>query len=399
MNSSKSEPRFDVVIVRFGGEIGIKAAWTRRLYERRLISNIKAFLKQQGIEHEALNRKFGRLFIRTSDAKETCQALNNVFGVSSVSPAVKTTSQLNDIVEKGILVAGSVLREKQTFAVRCRRVGSHAYTSQDVCRHVGQAVLDAYANRELRVDLGHPDLTLEVEVREDGAYVFTETMKGPGGLPLGVQPKIVGLLNSDVNSLVACWMVMKRGCPIIPLHFIEHLQDSQSQRKALESAKTLFKWAPGFPTKAYIVSHEAYIAKINKSSSSTRKLKSVLLRRLTYRVAKRLAETWRAEGIVTGDSFPKPAGEKLHLYRLYDEAASCLPIHRPLIGLDAPEIKELAQRIGINRKFSDEGKRQKAPRVSGGKISLKAVKAAEVKLNVDGMVESSLESLRTITLR
>jgi thiamine biosynthesis protein ThiI len=397
LNSSKSELRFDTVIVRFGGEIGIKAAWTRRLYERRLIGNIKAVLKQQGIEHEALNRKFGRLYIRTSDAKETCQALSNVFGVSSVSSATKTTSQLKGIVENSILVAGSALKEKQTFAVRCRRVGSHAYTSQDVCRRVGQAVLEAYANHELHVDLGHPDLTLEVEVREDEAYVFLETMKGPGGLPLGTQPKIVGLLNGDVDSLVACWMVMKRGCPIIPLHFIEHPQDSQNQRRALEAAKTLFKWAPGFPTKAYIVSHETYIAKINKNS--TRKLKSVLLRRLTYRVAERLAETWRAEGIVTGDSFPKPAEEKLHLFRLYDEAASCLPIHRPIIGLDATEIEELVERIGISRKLSAGDKRQKVPLVSGGKISLKAVKDAEAKLNVDGMVESTLKSLRTVSLR
>jgi thiamine biosynthesis protein ThiI len=397
MGSRPSRAKFDTVIVRFGGEIGIKALWTRKLYERRLTSNIKAALKHQGIVYEALNRKFGRLYIRTSDAKETCQALSNVFGVSSVSSATKTTSQLKDIVENSILVAGPALKEKQTFAVRCRRVGSHAYTSQDVCRHVGQAVLDAYANHELHVDLGHPDLTLEVEVREDEAYVFLETMKGPGGLPLGTQPKIVGLLNGDISSLVACWMVMKRGCPIIPLHFIEHPQDSQNQRRALEAAKTLFKWASGFPTKAYIVSHEAYIAKINKNS--TRKLKRVLLRRLTYRVAERLAETWRAEGIVTGDSFPKPAEEKLHLFRLCDEAVSCLPIHRPIIGLDVPEIEELAERIGISRKLSVEGKRQKAPLGSTGQISLKAVKDAEAKLNVDGMVESSLESLRTVSLR
>jgi thiamine biosynthesis protein ThiI len=397
VNSSKSEPRFDTVIVRFGGEIGIKAAWTRRLYERRLISNIKAFLKQKGLVYEAFNRKFGRLYIRTSDAEETCQALKNVFGVSSVSAAVKTTSQLKDIVENSVLVAGSALKAKQTFAVRCRRVGSHAYTSQEVCRHVGQAVLDANANHDVHVDLRHPDLTLEVEVREDEAYVFTETMKGPGGLPVGVQPKIVGLLNGDVNSPVACWMTMKRGCPIIPLHFLERPQNRQNQKRALESAKTLFKWAPGFPTKAYIVSHEAYAAKIDRNCS--KKLKSVLLRRLTYRVAERLAETWRAEGLVTGDSFQKPAGEKLYLFRLYDEAVSRLPIHRPVIGLDAHEIEELAERIGVSRKLSVRGKRQKVPLGSAGRISLKAVKDAEAKLNADDMVESSLESLRTISLR
>jgi thiamine biosynthesis protein ThiI len=257
-------------------------------------------------------------------------------------------------------------------------------------------MLDAYANRELRVNLRHPDLTLEVEVREDQAYVFMESLKGAGGLPLGVQPKIVGLLNGDVNSLVACWLVMKRGCPIIPLHFIETPRERRSARIILEAAKTLFKWAPGFPRKVYTVSQAANIAEIDRDFQGI--LKSILLRRLTYRVAERLAEMWRAEGIVTGDSLQKHAKEKLRLFRLYDEAVSCIPIHRPLIGLDEPEIEELAQRIGISSKFSVKGKRQKAAHVSVEKISLEAVKNAEAKLSIDNLIESSLESLRTVSL-
>jgi thiamine biosynthesis protein ThiI len=396
MSSKQHEPQFDTVIVRFGGEIGIKAAWTRKLYERRLVSNIKAMLKQEAAPYRILNRKFGRLYIKTSDAQETCHAIRNVFGVSSVSSAIETTSQLKDIVENSVLVAKYTLKKRQAFAVRCKRAGSHTYTSQDVCRYVGQAVLDAYRDCGLRVDLRQPDLTLEVEVREDRAYIFTETMKGPGGLPLGVQPKVVGLLEGDINSTIACWMVMKRGCPIIPLHFIEPPREKQKQNRTSETAKTLFKWAPGFPRKMYTVSHAANIATINKDSP--RKLKSVLLRRLTYRVAERLAQMWRAEGIVTGDFFPKPAKEKLHLFRLFDEAVSCFPVHRPLVGLDASEIAEIAQKIGASRKFPIKGKRQKTPLASAEKISLEAVKDAEAKLNVDDLVESSLESLRTISL-
>jgi adenylyl- and sulfurtransferase ThiI len=102
--------------------------------------------------------------------------------------------------------------------------------------------------------------------------------------------------------------------------------------------------------------------------------------------------------MVTGDSLLKPAKEKIHLFSIYDEAVSCIPIHRPLIGLDESEIEELAQRIGVSGKFSVKGKRQKGPLVSTGKASLEAVKSAEAKLNVDGMVDLSLESLRTIAL-
>lgn len=395
-DSGHLKPQFDTVIVRFGGEIGIKAAWTRKFYERRLISNIRAMLKQKTLPYEILNRKFGRLYVKTSCAEETCQALSHVFGVSSASSAVETTSKLEEIIENSVLVAGSMFKEEQTFAVRCRRVGTHAYASQDVCRCVGQAILDAYASHGLSVDLKHPDLTLEVEVREDRAYVFTESFKGPGGLPLGVQPKIIGLLSGNVNSIVACWMAMKRGCPIIPLHFVETPYQRAEERKALWAARALFKWAPGFSKNVQTISHKASITKLGVVSSKA--LKSILLKRLTFRVSERLAEMCGAEGIVTGDAIQKPARENLHLFRLCDEASLHLPIHRPLIGLEDSEIEEIARRIGINRKLSVKAKGRGKLLNSAGKISLGTVKAAEVKVNMDELVELSLESLRTISL-
>jgi thiamine biosynthesis protein ThiI len=191
-------------------------------------------------------------------------------------------------------------------------------------------------------------------------------------------------------------MVMKRGCPIVPLHFTEGSQERENQRRTIKTAKTLFKWAPGFPRKVYTVSYEASITKIDKDFP--KKLKSVLLRRLTYRVAERLAEMWRAEGIVTGEYIQKSARESLHLFRLFDEAASCFPIYRPLVGLDALEIEELARKIGISEKLSVKGKRHKMQLVQVEKMSLNAVKAAEAKLDICDLVESCLKSLRTVTL-
>ena len=398
MGFNQLEPEFDTVIIRLGGEIGIKADWTRKLYERRLIGNIKAVLKHHAIPYEALNRRFGRLYLRTSQAQNASQKLARVFGISSVSPALETTSKLSDIIEKNVQIAGSTFKKRSSFAVRCRRVGKHAYTSQDVCREVGRQVLDAYSERGLRVNLKNPDITLSIEVREDKAYISTEIMRGVSGLPLGTQPKLVSLLNEDISSSVACWMVMKRGCPILPLYFEETPFNNESTNQALKSAKTLFEWTIGFPKKVYIVSHGPNLAQIEQNCP--KKLKSVLSKRMMYRVAEQVAEMEHAEGTVTGEPFNEPAGEALHALSLQDEAAKHFPIYRPLIGLDALEIDELARKIGtfkissVRRMKKSEATSKQSEKI----IKLKEIKEAEARLNTDEMVEASLKSLRIISL-
>jgi len=398
MGFNGTKPRFDTVIIRLGGEIGIKAAWTRKLYERRLIGNIKAVLKYHVIPYEALNRRFGRIYLKTSKAQDASQKLTKVFGISSVSPAIETTSKLSDIIDKSVQIAGSTFKKRSSFAVRCRRVGRHAYTSQDVCRKVGRQVLDAYSKRGLRVDLKNPDITLSTEVREDKAYIFTDVIQGVGGLPLGAQPKVVCLLNGDIRSPVACWMVMKRGCPILPLHFDETPFNKESTNRALKVAKTLFEWAIGFPRKVYIVSHGLNLVQIEQNCS--KKLKRVLSKRMMYRVAEQVAEMKHAEGIVTGESFNEPASEALHFLSLQDEAAKYFPVYRPLIGLDAPEIDELARKIGTFETSSVRRmkKREAIPKQSVKIIKLKEIREAEARLNIDEMMEASLKSLRIIYL-
>jgi thiamine biosynthesis protein ThiI len=391
---NRSEQRFDTVVIRLGGEIGIKAAWTRKLYERRLIANIKAVLKYHAIPYEALNRRFGRLYLKTSKAQSASEKLMKVFGVSSVSPAIETTSKLSDIIDKSVQIAGSTFKKKSSFAVRCRRVGKHAYTSQDVCREVGRQVLNAYSKQGLRVNLKSPDVTLSIEVREDKAYIFTDALQGVGGLPLGTQPKVVSLLNGDMSLLVACWMVMKRGCPVLPLHFDETPFNNESTNQALKSAKTLFEWTIGFPRNVYIVSHGPNLAQIEQNCQ--KKLRDVLSKRVMYRVAKRLAEIEHAEGVVTGESLNKPASEALHVLSLQDEAAKHFPVYRPLTGLDASEIDDLARKIGTFELSS--GQKMKKSEATREIIKLKEVKEAELRLNMDEMVEASLKSLRTIYL-
>jgi len=390
--------KFDSVIVRFGGEIGIKGKWTRRTYEKLLLKNIKKASKHHGISHEKIIQKSGRIYMKTKNAQETASKLTRVFGVSSVSPAIEITAEMNEIVEKAVELATKTLKSGSSFAVRCHRVGEHSYSSMDICKEAGKQILADLKNRNLKVDLKNPQFTIKVEVRDDHAYVYTETLRGVDGFPLGSQSKAICLLSGGIDSPVACWLAMKRGCPITPVYFdITPFTDEATSVKALDVARRLFEWSIGFPRKIYVVPHgknlETFV------NESPRKLTCILCKRMMYRIAERIADTEKADGIITGESIGEQASQTLHNLRVLNETATKYPVHRPLLGFNKLETEELAKRIGTfeisTRKT--EGCRA-APRKPATKARLEIVKKAEQELDIKRMVEKSIREAKIVAV-
>lgn len=395
------KPRFtyDCVVVRFGGELWLKKSWTRRRYVRLLVRNMKRTLKHFGVEHYEFARLPGRMVVRTRSASETAFRLARVFGVSSVSPALETSSRLEDIVDKCEFLAGKVLKEKSSFAVECRRVGEHPYSSGDVCRDVGRRVLEVFGeDRDLWVDLDAPDARLGVEVRGEKAFVYNEVVKGVGGFPLGSQARVVGLLSGGVDSAVAVWLVMKRGAPFILVYFDNApFTDESTTERAVGVAGVLADWAVGFPRRLYVVPHGENLREIVEKCS--RRLTCVLCKRMMYRVAERLAERMGAEGIVTGEALGEQASQTLRNLRVLSDAISKYPIHRPVFGFDKAETESFARRIGV---YEVSSRRAKGCGAVPGKPITEAkvedVAEAEESLDVEGMVERSVKGLRVVSL-
>ena len=180
---------YDLIIARYG-EIGIKSPKIRSRFERKLVKNIKATFECD------VERNQGRIYIHPKDFDEGIEKLNRVFGVVSYSPATSTFSTFEAIDETlgqytRELMAENILDENTKFAIKCRRVGTHEFTSQEMAAHCGGVVRDIIL---APVDLSNPDLTIFVEIREDKAFIFHEKIKGPGGLPLGTQGKVIVLL-------------------------------------------------------------------------------------------------------------------------------------------------------------------------------------------------------------
>ena len=359
---------------------------------------MKKILKHYDICHGEIIRKSGRMYIKTKSAHETATELTRVFGVSSVSPSVETTAEMNEVVQKAVELASETLKSGNSFAVRCHRVGKHSYSSMDICKEAGKQILASLKNRNLKVDLKSPEFTVAVEVRDDYAYVYTETLHGVDGFPLGSQSKAICLLSGGIDSPVACWLVMKRGCPITPVYFnIAPFTDEAAATKALDVAEKLFEWSIGFPRKIYVVPHGKNLETFVNQSPT--KLTCILCKRMMYRIAERIAETEKAEGIITGESIGEQASQTLHNLRVLNEAATKYPVHRPLLGSNKLETEKLAKKISTFKISTRKTEGcSAAPKKPATKARLEIVKKAEQELDIEGMIEESVGEAKIVTV-
>ncbi len=335
---------FNIVIVRYG-EIAIKSDQIRKKYEEMLIKNLQAMLDQDQIVHGGIVRERGRIFVKTFDARAPA-SVSKVFGVVSCSPAVSTGPTLDEACAVAAAFGRELIQEGQSFGIMARHSGGnrHDFTSQDIGRICGDAVFNAVIDRHPRVNLKNPDHAIHVEIRDTGSYIFTNIVKGVGGMPVGSQGRMVALVSGGIDSPVATWLMMKRGCEIIPLYMdnTPYLGED-AKNKAIELVRKLHEWAPGHRMNMYIAPHgsnlKAFIEKGNQ------KYTCVFCKHLMYKVARVIAEKHGAHGIITGSSLGQVASQTSEnmMAEAYDVD---FPIYHPLIGLDKEEIMTIAKKIG-----------------------------------------------------
>jgi thiamine biosynthesis protein ThiI len=389
---------FDSVIIHFSGEIWLKKVWTRKYYEKRLARNLKKTLNHYNIPYTQLIRRHSRFYLRTNSAIEATHKLARVFGISSVSAAIETTSKLEDVIKKSILLAKTRLNVGNSFGVKCKRVGNQDYSSDDVRKLVGQKILDELGKKlDLRVNLGNPDLTLGIEIRDKQAFIYSKTVRGVGGMPLGVQRRLIGLFSGGIDSAVGWFLVMKRGCPVIPIYFDNApFTDEKTTKRAMKVAEILFSWSIGFPRKIYVVQHGENLKKIMKTN---RKFSCLLCKRMMYRIAERLAKRLHTEGIVTGEAIGEQASQTITNLRVLSVAINDYPVHRPLLGFDKAETEALARKIGTYNVSSTKTTGcGVAPYQPSTKAKLEEVLEAEEKLDIEVMLDYSLNSIKIFEL-
>ncbi len=317
------------ILVRYG-ELALKGTKVRKRFEAKLIDHIKAKLPKAKVTKE-----WGRVFVKTSwkDARK----LGKVFGIVSFSFCEKFAfKNLDTLCKKALKLVK--IPKGSSFAIRARRAGSHKFTSQDVAIKLGDLVRRKFA---AKVNLSKPDHTVELEVRQEDAYLVLKTEKGPGGLPFGTAGKVVCTLSGGIDSPVAAWMMMKRGCEPIFVHGVMAPLGGDG-KKVKRIVKKLKEWSPK-KLKVYFVPHGEIMGEVVKSCKS--KLTCLLCKRLILRYAEAVASREKALGITMGDSLGQVASQTLENLQVESHGIN-YPIFRPLIGMDKVEAVRLAREIG-----------------------------------------------------
>jgi len=331
----------DIILVRYD-ELALKSKRVRAMYEAILVKNLKAMLNADGSSYTDITREMGRIFIHSDDPGALKSAVK-VFGVVSASPAYTCEATLISAAQICAELAGGIIQDGQSFAIRARRAGNHDFTSRDVAVACGEAAYKS-GGKNIRVDLDNPDVEIFVEIRQKKGYVFTGSVKGVGGLPLGTQGKMVALISGGIDSPVAAWLLMKRGCEIIPLYLNnEPFSDETTRDRAMQCIDVLQKWSPQKKFTIYEAPHgENLLAFL---SNCNNRLNCVMCRRMMYRIASEVLKMEEAHGIITGSSLGQVASQTSQnmLAEMYGME---YPIYHPLIGLDKLEITDIARKIG-----------------------------------------------------
>ena len=200
---------YELIIVRYG-EIALKGKEIRKRFESILVNNIKNALKTVKISNK-LKQERGRIYIYTNQINKSITVLEKIFGITSISPANQTDADITSISKLAINLLDNKLNKDSNFAIRATRTGTHDFSSQDVAVEVGDKIVKS---TKAGVDLTNPEFELFIEVRNKNAFLFTEKIRGVGGMPLGSQGNILAIIDSP-ESILASWYLMRRGCKTI----------------------------------------------------------------------------------------------------------------------------------------------------------------------------------------
>jgi len=364
------------VIVRYD-EIFLKSEFVKRQFEDRLVENIRLRLRESGLEGQVI-RKRHRIYIKTEDAERVADSLRRVFGIVSVSSAIETGAEIEEICRVGLDLAKRVIKRGEGFAVRVKRTGKHDFSSKDVERALGSKILE---NIDTFVNLSNPDRTIFVEISGRDAFVFDRKIRCVGGLPYKTQGKVIALISAGIDSPVASWMMMRRGCEIVALHF--------GTEGEIEDILRVLEEFSGYEIKRYIIPHDRILGVISENSGE---YTCVICKRMMLRIAEKIEKIENAHGIVTGENLGQVASQTLENLEVISEVTG--PIYRPLIGMDKNEIIKMAREIGTY----DLSKRVHcdfAPRKPATRSSLEEIERLEERIGIEDIIEDiDLECLK-----
>lgn len=385
-----------LLLIRYG-EIGLKGK-NRRFFENMFTANIKRALR--GVADCTVHQTHSRNFVEIhhGDVNAVIQRLQQVFGIVSLSPVVIAALDIDDIKAVAAREFAKVAKPGMTFRVTTRRANKRfPLTSVQSSSDVGEYLLANIPG--LSVDVHNPQAVLDVEIRELETYIYTERIPGLGGMPVGTAGKGLLLISGGIDSPVAGWLAMKRGVTLEALHFHSHpFTSERAKEKVIDLCRELTRYGGN-----KMRLHVAYFTEIQKElrQRTPERLTVILMRRMMFRIAQRLAEKQGALALITGESLGQVASQTMESIKVIEHVTT-IPVFRPLICMDKAEIMQISQRIGtypISIRPYEDCCTVFLPEYPATRPRLDDVLEAESALDIAALIAESLEKTEILEIR
>ena len=383
----------EIVLAKVG-EIVLKGL-NRRQFEDQLLKNIRNCLKSLGsVEVKAAQSTISIVpqdeFI---DLDEVCERISRIFGIVTYSrAAVCDEKSLESVLKTAPEYLAEQLESAKTFKVEAKRSDKKfPFKSPEICRETGGKILQAFPH--LKVDVHNPDLVVNVEIRDYGAYIHGKALRGAGGIPVGTGGNAAILISGGIDSPVAAYMMAKRGIRLTAIHFASPPYTSErAEQKVVKLLKKVARYSGNM--NMYTVPFTEIQETIRKKCPED--YFTIIMRRLMMKISERIARDKKCQALITGESLGQVASQTIGAIACTDAAAN-MPVFRPLIGMDKQEIIDISYKIDTFETSIEPYEdcctvfTPKHPRT---KPVLERIEDAEAKGEFDEMIERALQNLK-----
>lgn len=379
------------ILIRYG-ELFLKGN-NKNYFEKVLTQNIAKHL--EGLDYNFIKTS-GRYIISDydeMDEPEFIDRLTKVFGIHSISPSDMVETSLENI-EK---LVGEI-RLSGTFKVKVNRADkTFSLNSQQLSAHLGGLILNN--NSDLSVDLHNPEHVVNVDLRENKkTFVFSTSIKGALGLPLGTGGKGLLLLSGGIDSPVAGFVMARRGLTLSALHFHSYPYTSQQARdKVIELANIMSEYTGHM--RLYVCSFTHIQEEIHRCCRDDFMI--TIMRRIMMRIAARICKKYKLQTIITGESLGQVASQTIESITVTNDVVKSIPVMRPLIAMDKDDIIEIAQKIKtFNTSILpyEDCCTVFLPDHPVIKPRVEQAEAEEAKLDIEKLIEEAIASIEIIEI-
>ena len=386
------------IILLKNGELALKGL-NRHTFENQLIKNMKFRLHDLGKIRYVSSQSTITVepIDEDVDLDEAFRRIRMIFGIAGISRCSGVEKDMDVIIPAACEYLKDDLIFAKTFKVNAKRSDKKfPLNSPAICMTVGEKILDAFPH--LTVDVHNPDIIVNVEIRDNYAFIHGNQVKGAGGMPAGTAGQAAILISGGIDSPVAAWMMSRRGLSLCGVHFASPPYTSQrAEMKVCSLLKQVAKYSGEIPLNIVPFTHIQEEIK----DKCPEELFTIIMRRFMMRCSEKIAKKNGCGALITGESVGQVASQTMQAIGCTEAVVEDLPVFRPLIGMDKDEVIERARYIGTFETSIlpyEDCCTVFTPKHPRTRPHIKQVEEAETVLDVEALVEEAINNIKFVRI-